>query len=224
MVRRPLCLSSSGATDAEVPGFGHPQREVVKSPDVLASRVCGVTVTLTRGARGICHCFPHFFFFTLNLPQRQSSPMKTLWFRHADTWHPTGLRSQLLSLETAVFQAPRLEGGLPPSRRGGVRVCSVPGSGSASGAPRHGQGAVGRRSRAGRAHRASAGFPSCRRMPRPSLRGTPGSRGLGEELVDECTVKREAGKTVKAGESGGCRSAVASWAQLTASSQVQKDP
>lgn len=168
--------------------------------------------------------FPFFFFFTLNLPQRQSSPMKTLWFRHTDTWHPTGLRSQLLSLETAVFQAPRLEGGLPPSRRGGVRVCSVPGSGSASGAPRHGQGAVGRRSRAGRAHRASAGFPSCRRMPRPSLRGAPGSRGLGEELVDECTVKGEAGKTVKAGESGGCRSAVASWAQLTASSQVQKDP
>lgn len=178
MVRRPLCLSSSGATDAEVPGFGHPQREVVKSPDVLASRVCGVTVTLTRGARGICHCFSHFFFFTLNLPQRQSSPMKTLWFRHADAWHPTGLRSQLLSLETAVFQAPRLEGGLPPSRRGGVRVCSVPGSGSASGAPRHGQGAVGRRSRAGRAHQALGRLP----VLSPDATAQP-PRGSGEQGV-----------------------------------------
>lgn len=223
MVRRPLCLSSSGATDAEVPGFGRPQREVVKSPDVLASRVCGVTVTLTRGARGICHCFSHFFFFfTLNLPQRQSSPMKTLWFRHADTWHPTGLRSQLLSLETAVFQAPRLEGGLPPS--GGVGCACARCPARHRELPATGRGPWGGAPERGGHTEPSAGFLSCCQMPRPSLRGAPGSRGLGEELVDECSVKREAGKTVKAGESGGCRSAVASWAQLTASSQVQKDP
>lgn len=122
--------------------------------------------------------FPFFFFFTLNLPQRQSSPMKILWFRHADAWHPTGLRSQLLSLETAVFQAPRLEGGLPPSGGVGVRVCSVPGSGSASGAPRHGQGAVGRRSRAGRAHRALGRLP----VLLPDATAQP-PRGSGEQGV-----------------------------------------
>lgn len=178
MVRRPLCLSSSGATDAEVPGFGHPQREVVKSPDVLASRVCGVTVTLTRGARGICHCFPHFFFFTLNLPQRQSSPMKTLWFRHADTWHPTGLRTQLLSLETAVFQAPRLEGGLPPSRRGGgARVLGARlRFGIGSSPPRAG----GR----GAALQSGEGTPSLGRLPvlSPDATAQP-PRGSGEQGV-----------------------------------------
>lgn len=57
----------------------------------------------------------------------------------------------------------------------------------------------------------------------PASAGLRGAGGWERSWLIEGSVKREAGKTVKAGESGGCRSAVASWAQLTASSQVQKD-
>lgn len=122
--------------------------------------------------------FPFFFFFTLNLPQRQSSPMKTLWFRHADAWHPTGLRTQLLSLETAVFQAPRLEGGLPPSRRGGgARVLGARlRFGIGSSPPRAG----GR----GAALQSGEGTPSLGRLPvlSPDATAQP-PRGSGEQGV-----------------------------------------